>query len=762
MAHEGLLEAYVRGTHVHAARVTLCNWADDVPQVCCFPPGELDDYTWAFMAFPHDPVHDSLRLAAIIEGSDDAIISKDVNGIITSWNAAAERMFGYTPAEAVGQSIRIIIPLERQSEEDDVLARIRRGDRVEHFETERRRRTGELLHVSITVSPIRTADGRIIGASKIARDITERKRTEEALATALSEQADLERRLTTIIGASSALLMSPRLEDVSPAIVNVARDIVPADACALWWMDGDCWRVTASRGLSERFTAVSHPAGSDIDLTGTDLRIVEDTDDPQLASRQTAYQAEGLRAALVVPLTVGSDVVAAIAFYYRRPRTFSSVEQEGARGLGKLASAVIATAQLYDEQRRRRQESTFIAEAGSLLASSLDYHDTLTRLSARLVPGMSDWCAFYLAVEDEQIARVAASAAPGIDLTLIESFERGGDDDQEASFSVERVIRSGAAAIVADWRHDGVALGDRRRAAGEAVRVVSALGVPLVAHSRVFGALTMGTIDDRRRFASADLRFAQDLAYRAALSIDNIISYEEARAANRLKDEFLATLSHELRTPLNAIAGYSRMLRTNRMSEDRKTRAYEVLDNNASALTQMVDDVLDVSRIVTGKIRLRMAPVELAAVVAQSVDTVRPTVDAKGIRLDVAAADAGANVTGDADRLQQIFWNLLSNAVKFTPSDGRITVRVAVDGDMCEVAVADTGSGIDTHFLPHMFERFRQGDSRFAREHGGLGLGLAIARQIVEMHGGTIAAESEGPGRGATFRVRLPRLGARS
>ena len=709
------------------------------------------------MGLPPDAFHDSLRLAAIVEGSEDAIVSKDTNGIVTSWNAAAERMFGYTRAEAVGRSIRMVIPADRQAEEDEVLARIRRGERVEHFETVRQRSDGTLFHVSISVSPIRTPDGRIIGASKIARDITDRKRAEEALANARAEQADLRRRLTTVIAASGALLLSPRVEDVSPAIVNVARDVLPADAYALWWMDGGSWRITASRGLSERFAALTVPAGSELDPTSGDLRIIERADDAWLAPRWAAYDDEGIKSIVGVPLQIGSDILATIAFYFRERRSFSAVEQEGARGLGTLASAVIATAQLYDEQRRRRQESTFLAEAGTLLASSLDYHETLGRLAARIVPHAAEWCAFYLAADD-RVERVAVGAAPGVDPAQVEVFERAANDDGEASFSVERVMQSGAAVNVVDWRGDRIELGETRRAAGEAAHAASVLGVPLVAHSRVLGALTMGTTTTAgRRFTSADLRFAQDLAYRAAMSIDNILAHEEARTANRLKDEFLATLSHELRTPLNAIAGYARMLRTNRMPDDRKARAYEVLDNNAAALTQIVDDVLDVSRIITGKIRLQMAPVELAAVVAQSIETVRPGADAKGVRIDVESEDRQAIVAGDPDRLQQVFWNLLSNAVKFTPADGRISVRIDCVEDTCEVVVSDTGSGIEPHVLPHIFERFRQGDSRFAREHGGLGLGLAIARQIVEMHGGTITAASEGAGRGATLGVRLPR-----
>ena len=231
---------------------------------------------------------------------------------------------------------------------------------------------------------------------------------------------------------------------------------------------------------------------------------------------------------------------------------------------------------------------------------------------------------------------------------------------------------------------------------------------------------------------------------------------EDAVAANRLKDDFLATLSHELRTPLNAILGYVRMLRNGMFDPPRQSRALETIERNATALAQMVEDVLDVSRIVAGKIRLNVQPVDLAHVLDAAIATVTPAAEARGVRLQpVIDRDAGP-VAGDSERLQQVVWNLLSNAVKFTPRDGRVQVRLERINSHVEIIVSDTGIGIPADFLPHAFERFRQGDSRFSREYSGLGLGLAIARDLVHLHGGTIHASSEGPDKGSTFRVTLP------
>jgi PAS domain S-box-containing protein len=229
----------------------------------------------------------------------------------------------------------------------------------------------------------------------------------------------------------------------------------------------------------------------------------------------------------------------------------------------------------------------------------------------------------------------------------------------------------------------------------------------------------------------------------------------DAEAANRAKDEFLATLSHELRTPLNAIVGWSHLLRTGQLDEAQRSRAVEVIDRNAKVQSQIVADVLDVSRIVMGKLRLEVHPVELATVVEEALDTLRPAAAAKEIRIDAALAP-GARVSGDPDRLQQVVWNLVSNAIKFTPAGGQIGVVVRLVDSHVEVVVEDTGAGIRPDFLPHVFERFRQSDSSSTRAHGGLGLGLALVRHIVELHGGTVAAASGGEGHGATFTVRLP------
>jgi CheY-like chemotaxis protein len=241
---------------------------------------------------------------------------------------------------------------------------------------------------------------------------------------------------------------------------------------------------------------------------------------------------------------------------------------------------------------------------------------------------------------------------------------------------------------------------------------------------------------------------AEDDRLRAALAA--------AEEANRLKDEFLAVLSHELRTPLNAILGWARMLRAGTLAEGDVPRALETIERNAQAQAQLIEDLLDVSRIVSGKLRLEMRPVDVGEVVEEAIDTVRPTADARGVTLTTAVNHVGP-ISGDSQRLQQVIWNLLSNSIKFTPAGGTVHVQVEQAASMVRILVSDTGQGIDPDFLPHVFDRFRQASSTPGQtRRKGLGLGLAIVRHLVEAHAGNVSASSGGAGKGATFTVEFP------
>jgi signal transduction histidine kinase/CheY-like chemotaxis protein len=307
--------------------------------------------------------------------------------------------------------------------------------------------------------------------------------------------------------------------------------------------------------------------------------------------------------------------------------------------------------------------------------------------------------------------------------------------------------------------------------------VVSYLAVPVASRSgEVMGGLFFGH-PAPGVFTARHERVVVGLAAQASVAMDNARLYEaatraraeaeaaaqenerlyrDAREANRLKDEFLATVSHELRTPLTAILGWSHMLRLEQLDKDSAVRAFQTIERNARAQAQLIDDLLDVSRAITGKLRIDVRSVDPNSFIEAAIEAVRPAAAAKKVRVQKIMDTGVVSVSGDPVRLQQVIWNLLSNAIKFTPKGGRVQVRLQRINSHIEITVSDTGAGIAPEFLPHVFDRFRQADQRTTRQHGGLGLGLAIARHLVELHGGTVHAESEGEGAGATFTVRLP------
>ncbi len=240
------------------------------------------------------------------------------------------------------------------------------------------------------------------------------------------------------------------------------------------------------------------------------------------------------------------------------------------------------------------------------------------------------------------------------------------------------------------------------------------------------------------------------------LLISEQLARAEAEMANRMKDEFLATVSHELRTPLNAIIGWTHMLRNGKLSNESMVRAFETIDRNAKAQAQLVEDLLDVSRVITGKLQLAIGPVDVAAVINAAIDSIQPAANSKEIQIEVTLDPAIRHISGDGNRLQQVVWNLLSNAIKFTPVNGRVNVSLKRKDTSVQISVSDTGNGIDAAFVPFIFDRFRQADGGTTRRYGGLGLGLSIVRHLVELHGGTVEADSAGAGKGATFTITLP------
>ncbi|HZH32905.1 MAG TPA: PAS domain S-box protein [Pyrinomonadaceae bacterium] len=412
-----------------------------------------------------------------------------------------------------------------------------------------------------------------------------------------------------------------------------------------------------------------------------------------------------------------------------------------------------------DDRKHAEEQQRFLAEASAVLVASLDYEATLGALARLIVPRLSDWCAVNMLTDDRTINQLAVAHQNPEHVETAWELSRLYPHDFHETEGVPKVIRTGQPELYPNIPDELLALVARDAGHLTMLRrlgLKSAMIVPLIAHNRVLGAITFAAAESGRRFTAADLVFAEGLAQRAALAVDNARLYREAQEVNRLKDEFLATLSHELRTPLTAVLGWTRLLGTGQLDEATHRRALETIERNAQSQVQLIDDILDVSRIIRGKLRLNVRPAELAPVIEAAVDSVRPAAEAKGIRLQVVLDPRAGPVSGDPDRLQQVVWNLLSNAIKFTPKDGRVQVLLTRVNSHLEFTVTDTGQGIERKFLPYVFDRFRQADPSTTRKHGGLGLGLAIVRHLVELHGGTVTAESEGAGQGTTFKVSLP------
>ncbi|HEX2120042.1 MAG TPA: ATP-binding protein, partial [Thermoanaerobaculia bacterium] len=360
---------------------------------------------------------------------------------------------------------------------------------------------------------------------------------------------------------------------------------------------------------------------------------------------------------------------------------------------------------LEEERRRAGEDNAFLLEVTTSLLGSLDHARRVRELSELLVPRVADWCAVEVTREGvrERVTAGPAALAPA-----------------------EPIAGNSDTHVVA----------------------------PLCIGERIVGTLTL--VRAERPFTDADMTLIAELTRRAALALENARLYELAQRANRTKDEFLATLSHELRTPLTAILGWARMLSLGGLDPETTRTAYDTIERSARAQATLIDDLLDLSKVVTGKLTLRRELVDLSTAIENAVQAQRLAAEGKGIQLDISGTDERAVVTGDPTRLQQIIWNLLSNAIKFSDAGSRVSLALERADDVVRLIVRDTGRGISNEFLPHVFEAFRQEDGANTRKHGGLGLGLAIVKYLTELHGGTVQASSGGEGHGSTFVVTLP------
>jgi len=410
------------------------------------------------------------------------------------------------------------------------------------------------------------------------------------------------------------------------------------------------------------------------------------------------------------------------------------------------------------EQHRLLGRLEFLADVTALLGSTLDYDFTLRAVAEAAVPRFADWCFISVMNDKGEIQRVALKHPDPRQIELLLEIDRRFPLSPDLPIGPPHTIRTGATQSfeVDESLFATVAQSEEHLQMIRTLGIRRGLVVPLAAHGQTLGAISFANAESNRRFTEDDVRFAEDLGRRAGLALENASLYRELERANRAKDEFLAMLSHELRTPMTATLGWASMMQTGGLPADGVRTAIDAIAQSTRAQARLIDDLLDVSRIVAGKLRLTLQRFALAEAIEAAVETVRSAADAKQILLQVDLGGDAVHLNGDAARLQQVFWNLLSNAVKFSPRFGRVQVELTRENEAARVVVRDTGEGIAAELLPFIFDRFRQGDGGMTRRFGGLGLGLSIARNLVELHGGTLGARSDGPGTGAELTVMLP------
>ncbi len=618
--------------------------------------------------------------AALVESSDDAIISKDLTGIITSWNQGAQVLFGYTAEEVIGGPLSVIYPPDRADEMPSILARIERGEKVRHFETVRMAKGGRLVEVSVTVSPLRTASGRIIGASKIVRDISDRKRIERTL----RENAEQLRLIA----------------DTAPVyIAQCDRD--------------------------HRYVFVNTPYAARFGMRPEQLigRRIEELIGPEAYAeirehldRALAGEAVEFEAALPYA-NVGTHFM----------RCAYAPERDAS---GAIVGAVAA---LLDISERKRTEQALAArtqELTTLLEMLPAFVWTTSDPECRVITGNRAANALTGTAPGTNISQTAVAFGEGV---YLRQFKEDGSEYRPEELPMQRALATGQP--VTDAFLD-FCFSDGRR--------VQAMGnsVPLFdENGRVRGGV------------SAFLDITERKRDEAAL----IEATRAAEAANESKDRFLAVLSHELRTPLTPV-----LLVTEEFANDSSLRpdvheALAMIRRNVQLEVKLIDDLLDLSRITSGKVALRSEAVDLNDAVRHVCEICRPQFLEKAVHVQVDLNKEPTFVSADPARLRQVLWNVVKNAVKFTPKHGTIRITTAVQGDgLSEVRVSDSGIGIPPEILPRIFNAFEQGDVLITRQFGGLGLGLAISRALVEMQGGSIRAESAGANQGAAFSIALP------
>lgn len=659
-------------------------------------------------------------LAAIVASSDDAIISKTLDGIITSWNGAATRLFGYSAEEAIGQHITLIIPRELWPQEDEILARLRKGLRIDHFETVRVSKGGRYIDVSLSISPIRREDGTISGAAKIARDITRQK----AMARKLQAAEEQERFLTEVSKVLTSTL------DYKETLANLAHLIVPrlADWFAVDLLDADGQfqlvvlehqdpeQVKWARALRERFPIdynalaglpnVVRTGQSELYPEITDEMLVVGTrSEEELAvARQVGYSS-----LMLVPLVARGKNIGVVTFVATESgKKYNKRDLALAEELGRRAGVALDNARLYNEARQAREQLEIILQG---VADGIIVYDRNSRIvyANEAAARMTD----YTSVQDLQQARP---------LEPTRRFEI--TDEQGKPLPLDQLTHK---RVLAGEREAQAIIGYTRKVGGQPERW------SLVKSSPVYD--TQGEV-------LFIITITHDITERVQVE--------------RRKDEFISMASHELKTPVTSLKGFTYVLqrRLRKQGDQQGLHYLERMDTQLDKLTRLVSDLLDISRMQAGKLDFQQTTFDLDTFIAETVENVQAATSTHRIAVE---GKVQAQIFGDRDRLAQVIVNLLTNAVKYSPQADRVMVHLAREQACAIVRVQDFGIGIAQAHQQRIFERFYQVTDPQEKTYPGLGIGLHISKTIIERHQGRIEVESQ-KGQGATFSVFLPIL----
>ncbi|WP_333458008.1 PAS domain S-box protein [Microcoleus sp. Pol10D4] len=671
-----------------------------------------------------------------VENSPMAVVEWDRDFEIIRWSAGAERILGWKAEEILGKSLTEIPFVFEEDLESvtEVCQRLVYGEEPHIFSYNRNyTKARNLVHCEWYNSSLRDESGRMISVLSLVLDVTQRKYAEQ------EREQLLERERLARAEAEAAQRQLATIFDTSPV--------------GLALLDSEQRFIAINEALAEinGLTREQHLGYSILDIFGqSDPQLVEVFD--QIYATGDPFTSPNL----AVNVPGRSDRRPGYYNVYYLPTVNSNGQVEGI-----LVYVVDVTERMQLELAQR-----FLSEASAVLASSLDYQTTLEQVAQLTVPELADWCTVHIIEEDGAIEQIAVAHIDPAKLEwayqIRDKYPLNPDDPRGTALT----LRTGQSDLLPEIPDELLVQAARDSKHLEILRQVgfkSVMTVPLRTQARIIGVISFVCAESGRQYTSADLQLAEELARRASLAIDNAQLYRQAQrdrtkaeAANRIKDEFLAVLSHELRSPLNPILGWTKLLRTGRLDVTKTQQALETIERNAKLQAQLIEDLLDVSRILQGKMTLNVATVNLAAMIEAARETVRLAAEAKHIQIQTTFNPISGTVSGDTNRLQQVVWNLLSNAVKFTPTGGRVEVQLEQVGMYAQIQVKDTGKGIRRDFLPHVFDYFRQEDGTITRHFGGLGLGLAIVRHFTELHGGTVQADSLGQNLGATFIIRLP------